>query len=74
LPIFCLLTGHMISASSLYGTSNAFSSCPGAELVARGMQGFDAGGLRLPSVVEQLRLPAFKHSGQKQYEWPRARR
>jgi hypothetical protein len=26
LPIFCLLTGHMISASSLCGTSSAFSS------------------------------------------------
>jgi hypothetical protein len=30
---------------------------PGAELVARGMRGFSAGGLRLPSIVEQLRLP-----------------
>ena len=26
MPIRCLLTGHMVSASSLYGTSNAFNS------------------------------------------------
>jgi hypothetical protein len=32
----------------------------GAELVARRMQGFSAG-LRLPSITEQLRLPAFEH-------------
>jgi hypothetical protein len=40
---------------------------PGAELVARGMQGFSAGGLRLPSVVEQLRLPAFEQPLHKLY-------
>jgi hypothetical protein len=33
-----------------------------AELVARGMLGFNSGGLRLPSIVEQLRLPAFEPS------------
>jgi hypothetical protein len=46
----------------------------GAELVARGMQGFSAGGLRLPSVVEQLRLPAFEPSVNIHYLWPRSQR
>jgi hypothetical protein len=34
---------------------------PGAELVAQGLQSFNVGGLRLPSITEQLRLPAFEH-------------
>jgi hypothetical protein len=45
-----------------------------AELVARGMEGFSAGGLRLPSIVEQLRLPEFEPSVHKQYAWPRPSR
>jgi hypothetical protein len=44
-----------------------------AERVARGMQSFNEG-LRLPSAVEQLRLPAFEQSVQKQYGWPRPQR
>jgi hypothetical protein len=36
---------------------------PGAGLVAQGLQSFRVGGLRLPSITEQLRLPAFEHSG-----------
>jgi hypothetical protein len=44
---------------------------PNAELVARGMQGFNSGGLRLPSIVEQLRLPAFEPSVTRLYAWPR---
>jgi hypothetical protein len=45
-----------------------------AELVAREMDGFSAGGLRLPSVVEQLRLPAFEQSVNVHYTWPRPQR
>jgi hypothetical protein len=45
-----------------------------AELVARGMDGFSAGGLPLPSIVAQLRLPEFEPSVHKQYAWPRPQR
>jgi hypothetical protein len=45
-----------------------------AELVARGIESFSAGGLRLPSVVEQLRLPEFAPSVHKHYTWPRPQR
>jgi hypothetical protein len=45
-----------------------------AELVARGIESFSAGGLQLPSVVEQLRLPEFEPSVHKQYAWRRSSR
>jgi len=45
-----------------------------AELGARGMEGFSVGGLRLPSVVEQLRLVEFEPSVHTLYAWPRSQR
>ena len=45
-----------------------------AELVARGMDGFSSGGLQLPSIVRQLRLPEYEPSVAKLYAWPRPQR
>jgi hypothetical protein len=46
----------------------------GAELVARGLQGFGTGGSFMPRITQQLRPPAFEQSGQTLYAWPRTQR
>ena len=56
------------------GLPDGAKRVPCAELVARGIESFSAGGLRLPSIVEQLRLPAFAPSIHNQYAWPRPQR
>jgi hypothetical protein len=40
-----------------------------AELVARGILGFMSNGVQAPSIVEELRLPAFHHDQHAPYAW-----
>jgi len=44
----------------------------GAEMVARGLQGFNDGTGSIPRITQQMRLPAFKYSGHHPYTWPRS--
>jgi hypothetical protein len=41
-----------------------------AELVGRGMLGFMNNGVEAPSIVQELRLPAFHHDQHAPYAWP----
>jgi hypothetical protein len=43
-----------------------------AEAMARGVRGFVSGGVHIPRITEQLRLPSFQYSGRDQYTWPRS--
>ena len=42
-----------------------------AELVARGLGGFQDGLNSVPSIKSELRLPKFSYSAHEPYEWPR---
>ena len=44
-----------------------------AELVARGLEGFMHNSIAIPSLMEELCLPAFECSAHDRYAWPRSR-
>ena len=44
----------------------------GAEMVARGLKGFNDGTANVPRITTTLRLPGFEYNRQHPYTWPRS--
>ncbi len=45
----------------------------GAELIARGLKGFNAGPTTIPRITTDLQLPGFEYKPLDPYTWPRSR-